>query len=180
MTSYQTTIQKPDALRWGSAKIELKAESGEYINLGAIKGVSATFETTGVQSFEPDNAPPIKTDPVPRSWNWTFTLEEAWDEETIKLMRGDIDTHTTTGGETVIGVYAGAGSRPYLGMRITNTTPGARAAVIELPKAKVTSELDWTFPADTDKTTTISLSVTLSAEWTEESGFGTITLKDAA
>lgn len=173
--TYQTTIQKPGAIRWGSAKIELKAESGDYIDLGAIKSISATLETSGVQEYAPDNAPPIKQDPVPKAWTWTFALEEAWNPDIIQLMRGEVDTHTTADGNTVIGVYAGTGTRPTLTMRITNTTKGAQPAVIELTACKITSELDWTFPADTDKATAISLPVTLSAEWTEGAGFGTIT-----
>lgn len=176
MTDYQTTIQKPGALRWGSAKIELKAESGDYINLGAIKSISAAIETSGIQEYAPDNAPPIKMDPVPKAWTWNFTLEEAWNPEILQLMRGDIDTYTEESGNQVIGVYAGTGQRPTLTMRITNTTAGAQPAVIELAACKVTSELDWTFPADTEKSTTIALPVTLSAEWVSGTGFGTITL----
>lgn len=178
MTNYQTTIQKPGAIRWGSAKIELKAESGDYINLGAIKSISAKLETTGYQDYEPDNAPPIKMDPIPKAWTWSFVLEEAWNPDIIKLMRGDIDTYSEETGKQVIGVYAGTGTRPALTMRITNTTAGAEPAVIELISCRITSELDWAFPADADRQTPISLPVTMSAEWVSGTGFGTITLPE--
>jgi len=180
MTNYQTTIQKPGAIRWGSAKIELKAESGEYINLGAIKGITASTETTGIQTYSPDNTPPVKTDPTPTAWNWSFSLEEAWNPDVLKLMRGDVDTYTTSEGSTVIGVYAGTGKRPSLTVRLTNTTAGQQPVIIELESAKITSELDWTFPSDNAGDTALALPVTLSADITPEKGFGTITIPTVA
>ena len=41
MTEYQTTIQKPGAIRFGSAKIEIENDDNEWIDLGALKSVSS-------------------------------------------------------------------------------------------------------------------------------------------
>lgn len=180
MTNYQTTIQVPGAIRWGSAKIEIKASSGDYVNLGAVKNISASTETTGTQTYAPDNAPPIKIDPTPTAWNWSFSLEEAWNPEVLQLLRGDVDTYTTSDGTTVVGIYAGAGKRPSLAVRLTNTTAGQSPVVIELASVKITSELDWTFPADSSGDTVLALPVTLAADLVPETGFGTITIPAVA
>ena len=181
MTNYQTEIQNIGDIRWGSAKIEIYDDSTTaWKNLGAVKNVVATTTTSGEQKFEPDNAPSIKIDPVPESWDWSFDLQEAWNADTLKLLRGNIDTWSTTTTKTVVGVYAGTGARPYRKFRITNTTAGLQPAVIVLNKCKLTSELDWNFPTDKDGTTALALSVKISAEIDGVNGFGTLDIPKAA
>ncbi len=176
----QTTIQKPGALRWGSAKIEVKNDSNVWVDLGAIKGLKTTTTTEGGGEYLPDNAPPIQVDSVVKSWEFAFDLEEAWDATTLQMIRGDIDTYTAGDNSTIIGIGAGTGSRPSREWRITNTTPGQSPVVISLLSVRCTSDLDWTFPADTDNTTAVSLPVTLSAVRSGTSGFGTLEIPDAA
>lgn len=175
MVTYQTQIQNPKDIRFGSAKIEIyDDDAAAWRNLGAVKSVSATTTTNGTQKFKPDNAPPITIDPVPETWDWNFELQEGWKVETLKLLRGSIDTFATTSAGTTIGVYAGTGARPRRKIRITNTTAGQDAVVITLLQAVLTSELDWTFPTDEDGTTAVALPVTVSAELAGVSGFGTV------
>lgn len=181
MTNYQTTVQHPGYIRWGSAKIDVwDATNSGWVNLGALKGISATTTTDGLQEFQPDNAPTIKRDPTPKTWDWTAELQEAWNPAVLKLLRGNIDTYATGASDTTIGVYAGTGSRPYNKFRITNTTAGASAVVIVINKAKVTSELDWTFPTDIDGTTALALPLTFSGEIDGNNGFGTIVVPNEA
>jgi len=180
MTNYQTTIQNPGAIRWGSAKIEIKNDSNVWVNVGALKSISATTTTSGEQKFKPDNAPPITRDPTPETWDWSFELQEGWNPTVIQLLRGNIDTVTTASNMTTIGVYAGTGNRPQRSIRITNTTPGMANQVITLNKAKCTSELDFSYPADEDGTVPIVLPVKVSAEIDGINGFGTIVTPNAA
>lgn len=175
----QTTIQKPGAIRWGSAKVEVKNDSGVWVDLGAIKSLKTTTTTTGGGMYKPDNTPPKKIDPIEESWEFAFDLEEAWDAVTLQLLRGEVDTYTDGDNSTIIGVGAGTGERPSREWRLTNTTPGQAAAVISLLSVCCTSSLDWTYPADADNTTAVSLPVTLSAVKVGTSGFGTIEIPDA-
>lgn len=175
MTTYQTTVQHPKYIRFGSAKIEVwDATNSVYVDLGALKGISATTTTDGAQEFTPDNAAPIKIDPTPKTWDWTAELQEAWNPAVLKILRGNIDTYAVGASDTTIGVYAGTGARPYNKFRITNTTAGQPAVVIIVNKAKVTSELDYTFPTDVDGTTALALPFTFSGELDGNNGFGTI------
>lgn len=173
MTTYQTNIQHPDYIRWGSAKIEVQNDACNWVDLGAIKGITATMTTSGLVKYKPDNCPPIIKDPSPETWDWEFSLEEAWNPDILKLLRGAVDTWTDTTAGTTIGVYAGTGSRAERSYRITNTTPGMPAAQITLTAAKVTSEYDYTFPTDDDAATAVALRVRLSAV-DKGSGYGTI------
>lgn len=175
MTNYQTTIKNPSAIRWGSAKIEIDSSSNAtpvWKDLGAVKNITATMTTSGVQKFEPDNAPPMVIDPVPDTWDWKWDMQEAWNPAVLQLLRGPIDTFTTASNRTTIGVYAGTGARPARKIRITNKSPTGDV-VITLLSAKLTSEYDWNFPTDKDGTTAIALTVSVSAQLTDD-GFGTI------
>lgn len=181
MTNYQTQVQNPGYIRWGSAKIEIwDSSASAYVNLGAVKGVSATTTTNGVQKFEPDNAPAIVIDPTPDTWDWKWEMQEAWNPSALKLLRGEIDTYTAGTNKTTVGVYAGTGVRPKNKIRITNTTAGQQAVVIVLNKCRLTSELDWNFPTDRDGTTAVALAVSVSAELDGVNGFGTLEIPSAA
>lgn len=181
MTTYQTEIQKPGAIRFGSAKIEWKSETAtDFVNVGAIKGLSATTNSPGEQKFEPDNCPPIIIDSVPETWEWKCDVLECWNAEVLRAMFGDINTYTDGTDTTTIGVYAGVGKRPYGSLRITNTTAGEQQVVITLNKVKITSDFDFTFPTDKDGTTSITLPATWKAEIDGDNGFGTIVLPKLA
>ena len=173
MTEYQTTIQKPGAIRFGSAKIEIENDDNEWIDLGALKSVSSKVNVSEGTSYEPDNAPKQEMDATVESWDWTATVEEIWDIENWKLLRGDADTYTSGTGGTTIGIEAGSGTRPERRIRITNTTPGEAPVEIILAKAKCTSQLDFTFGTDADRTTAIGLPVTWRA-LPDIAGFGTL------
>lgn len=171
MVNYQTTIQHPKYIRWGSATVEVyDTASSTWVNLGAIKSLSSTITTTGEQEYAPDNAAPIKIDPVPKTWDFTFELQEAWNMSALKLLRGDVDVYATD----MMHVYAGIGARPHNKIRITNTTAGVPAAIITLSKVKTMSELDWMFQSDTNSTAAIALPIKLSAEIDGNNGFGTV------
>lgn len=175
MPQYQTTIQKPSAIRFGSAKIEWKGpDATEWIDLGALKTVAMTTNTDGEQKFEPDNAPPIIRDPQVNTWQISADVLECFNITALKEMFGDIHTYTAIAESTTIGVYAGTGKRPYGSLRITNTTPDEMAVILTLTKVKLTSELDFTFPTDKDGTTSIALPATWVAELDGDQGFGTL------
>lgn len=170
---YQTTIQIPSAIRFGSAKIEVKNDDGDFVDLGAIKGLSTTTNVKEATPYEPDNAPPMERDSTFESWDVAFTMEEVWAPENWKLLRGNSDTYTTSSTKTTIGLGAGTSERPYREVRITNTTPGEAPAVFTLPKVKYTGELDLSFPADSDKATALGLPITLRA-YPTGTGWGTL------
>ena len=181
MTSYQTTIRNAKNIRFGSAKIEVWDDrvsgSEHWVNLGALKNVKGTVSTEGEKKFEPDNTAPIIIDPVPDTWDWEFDLQESFDADVWNLFRGEIDTwDTTSASQTVIGMYAGTGSRPRRKVRITNTTAGQGQVVIVLNKAKISSEMDIEFPTDKDGTSALAIHVKLSGEIDGENGFGTMTI----
>ena len=73
MTEYQTTIQKPGAIRFGSAKIEIENDDNEWVDLGALKSVSSKVNVSEGTSYEPDNAPKQEMDATVESWDWTAT-----------------------------------------------------------------------------------------------------------
>lgn len=171
--NYQTTIQVPGTIRFGSAKIELENDSSVWVDIGALKGVTAKVNASDAVAFEPDNAPKIEFDSVIESWDWSAELLEAWNISTWKLLRGDVDTYTSGSTGTTIGIHAGTGSRPHRRLRITNTTPGEAPVEITLAKAKCTSQLDFTFGTDADRSTAIGLPVTWRA-LPDIAGFGTL------
>lgn len=180
MTVYQTTIQKPGAIRFGSAKIEVKDDNNAWVDLGAVKSLTATMNVKEAQKFEPDNALYIEYDPEPESWDFKFDLQEVWDADVLELLRGDIDTSTSGTSKTTIGIYAGTGSRPYRSVRITNTTAGESPVILILASCKCISELDVTFGKDGDRTTANALPVTLRAYPQNVGGFGTLEIPDSA
>ena len=181
MTSYQTTIRNAKNIRFGSAKIEVYDDrisgSEVWLDLGALKNVKGTVSTEGEKKFEPDNTAPIIIDPVPETWDWEFDLQESFDANVWNLFRGEIDTWDTTDPtKTVIGMYAGTGSRPRRKVRITNTTAGQGEVIIVLNKAKISSEMDIEYPTDKDGTTALAIHVKLSGEIDGNNGFGTMTI----
>ena len=175
MTNYQTIIQKPHAIRFGSAKIEVENDSSTYVDLGAVKGLTIKVNAKDSEKYEPDNAPPREYDPLVESMDISFTMEEVWNVENWKLLRGNSDTYSAGSSATTIGIDAGTEERPYRKLRITNTTPGEAPVQMILTKCKYTSQLDLTFPADSDRATALGLPVTFRS-YVDTNGFGTLSV----
>jgi hypothetical protein len=99
MVNYQTTVQKPTAIRFGSAKLEVGDDVGSLTNLGVATGIIFTEEFE-VVVFSPDNGPEING-PVK---NHTATVKfDMWevDLENLHMIRGGIDLITVVAGDPV-------------------------------------------------------------------------------
>ena len=92
----QTTVQRPEAVRFGSALFELGETLGSLVNIGALRNcqVAESWEEVKVES---GNAgvlkKKIKNQKVAITADW---LE--WDLETANLLRGGIDEYDTVPG----------------------------------------------------------------------------------
>ena len=92
----QTTVQRPDAVRFGSVKFELGKTIGTLVNIGALRNVqiAESWEEVKVESGNAGVLKKrIKNQKVAITADW---LE--WDLETADLMRGDIDEYTAVPG----------------------------------------------------------------------------------
>lgn len=98
----QTTVQKSDAIRIGSVKMEVaETVAGPWTDLGALRGaqVQETFEKVKVES---DNAGTIKEYIKDQMVQIQAQLLE-YDVEVLDKLRGDIDEYSTTAGSLVSG-----------------------------------------------------------------------------
>ena len=93
----QTTVQRPEAVRFGSVKFELGKDLGNLVNIGALRNVqiAESWEEVKVESGNAGVLKKrIKNQKVAITADW---LE--WDLETADLMRGDIDEYSAVPGE---------------------------------------------------------------------------------
>jgi len=94
----QTTVQRPEAVRFGSAKFEVGSSLGSLINLGALRNVQIA-ESWEELKVESGNAGVlerrIRNQKVAISADW---LE--WDLESADKLRGGIDVYSTVSGSS--------------------------------------------------------------------------------
>lgn len=99
MVNYQTTVQKSNTIRFGSAKIEVGEDVGTLTNLGVATGIEFTEEFEAVV-FKPDNAPEISGPVKDHTATAKFELWEV-DLENLALIRGGMDLLTVVAGTPV-------------------------------------------------------------------------------
>lgn len=90
MTTYQTSAQHSETIRFGSAKIEVGETEEHLTNLGLATGVKFTEEYTPVV-LKPDNAPEIVVGVKDHSATVEFEMWEV-NLTNLNLIRGGIDT----------------------------------------------------------------------------------------
>jgi len=95
----QTTIQRPEAVKIGSAKVEVGDDIGSLQNLGAMRGVSLSESWDKVE-VESDNAGVIKEYIKNQRIAITGNLIEI-DLEILNEIRGGIDEYDTVAGSKV-------------------------------------------------------------------------------
>lgn len=99
MTTYQTSAQHSETIRFGSAKIEVGETEESLVNLGLATGVKFTEEYTPVV-LKPDNAPEIVVGVKDHSATVEFEMWEV-NLTNLNLIRGGIDTlSSVVGSET--------------------------------------------------------------------------------
>ncbi len=94
MVNYQSAVQNINAIKFGSAKIEVGETVGTLVNLGVATGIE--FEETFTPIIlRPDNAPEIQ---VGVREHYATVRFELWEIvlSNLNLIRGGIDTYSTT------------------------------------------------------------------------------------
>jgi hypothetical protein len=106
---YQTTVQRADAVRYGSMKIEVGDTVGTLIDLGALKDVVKNEQWTLVKTIG-GNVGEIKRRIKDHIVTFTFNWQE-YDLEAANTIRGGIDTYTPVAASpvTVTGEAHGTG-----------------------------------------------------------------------
>ncbi len=90
MTTYQTSTQHSETIRFGSAKIEVGESEASLVNLGLATGIKFTEEYTPV-TLKPDNAPEIIVGVKDHSATVEFEMWEV-NLTNLNMIRGGIDT----------------------------------------------------------------------------------------
>jgi hypothetical protein len=96
---YQTTVQRPDAVRFGSMKIELGDSEAALIDVGALKDVVIQEQWELVKIIG-GNVGEIKTKIKNHKAIVSFNWQE-YDLEAANAIRGGIDTYTPVAAEAV-------------------------------------------------------------------------------
>jgi hypothetical protein len=99
MVNYQSAVQNINAIKFGSAKIEVGETVGTLVNLGVATGIE--FEETFTPIIlRPDNAPEIQ---VGVREHYATVRFELWEIvlSNLNLIRGGIDTYSTTAASPV-------------------------------------------------------------------------------
>lgn len=97
MVSYQTSAQKTNSIRFGSAKIEVGETVETLVNLGLATSVEFTEEYEPI-TLKPDNGPEIIVGIKEHTATVKFEMWEL-DLENLHLIRGGIDTLTPVAGD---------------------------------------------------------------------------------
>lgn len=92
MVNFQSEVQNVNAIRFGSAKIEVGATVGALINLGVATGIEFEESFTPIV-IKPDNAPELKVGVREHYATVRFELWEI-DLSNLYLIRGGMDTYT--------------------------------------------------------------------------------------
>jgi len=95
---YQTTVQDPNQIRFGSAKVEVGASVGALVNLGAAQSIKFE-EKFDVVYLKPDNAPKKQIDVTNHEASVTFSMMEV-NLANLNTIRGGMDTYTTVAGSS--------------------------------------------------------------------------------
>lgn len=96
---YQTTVQRPDAVRFGSMKIEIGNSEAALINLGALKDVVLQEQWELVKVIGGNVGEigrHIKNHIVNVSFNW-----QEYDVEAANNVRGGLDSYSVVAGDPV-------------------------------------------------------------------------------
>jgi len=101
MAIKQTTIQKSDTIRFGSAKFEVSDDDISYEDLGAMRGV-AFRESWEELLVESDNAGQVKVGVRNQKAELSGDLLE-FNLTQLNLLRGGIDVYSTQAGTPVAG-----------------------------------------------------------------------------
>ena len=96
MVSYQTSAQKTNSIRFGSAKIEVGETVGTLVNLGLATSVEFTEEYEPI-TLKPDNGPEIVVGIKEHTATVKFEMWEL-DLSNLALIRGGIDLYDTVDG----------------------------------------------------------------------------------
>ncbi len=99
MVNYQTGVQKINAIKFGSAKVEVGATIGALVNLGVATDIEFEEEFTPI-ILKPDNAPEIQVGVKEHYASVRFNMWE-FDLSNVNLIRGGIDTYTPIAGTPV-------------------------------------------------------------------------------
>jgi len=98
MTTYQTTVQDSNQIRFGSAKVEVGATVGSLVNLGAAQGVKFE-EKFDVVYLAPDNAPKSQIAVRNHEASVTFSIMEV-NLANLNTLRGGMDTYAAVAGDS--------------------------------------------------------------------------------
>lgn len=96
MANYQTSVQKGNTIRFGSAKIEVGDDIGSLVNLGVATDIEFTEEFEPI-ILKPDNAPEIQVGIKEHTATAKFDMWEV-DLSNLNLIRGGIDKYSTVAG----------------------------------------------------------------------------------
>lgn len=97
MSTYQTTVQDSNQIRFGSAMVEVGDTEEALVNLGAAKDV-VFEETFDVVYLTPDNAPKRQIAIKNHEAKTTYKMMEV-NLSNLNTLRGGIDTYETVAGE---------------------------------------------------------------------------------
>lgn len=94
MSTYQTTVQDSNQIRFGSAKVEVGATVGTLVDLGAAQDINFE-ETFDVVYLQPHNAPKQQLAIKNHEASVTFKMMEI-NLANLNQIRGGVDTYGTT------------------------------------------------------------------------------------
>jgi hypothetical protein len=96
MTTYQTTVQDADTIRFGSAKIEIGTSASDLQDFGLVTSVSFKEESSPIE-LKPDNAVKIWRGIKDHTCTLSFEMWEI-DLTKLALLRGGVDSTGTVAG----------------------------------------------------------------------------------
>lgn len=99
MPTYQTTVQKPTTIRFGSAKVEVGDAVDDLTNIGVATSIEFSEEFE-VVVFKPDNGPEIQGPVKDHTATAKFEMWEI-DLEKLALIRGGMDLISVVAGTPV-------------------------------------------------------------------------------
>lgn len=142
----QTTIQNQDAIRTGSAKIEISANGTVWKDLGALRKIIVKeLGKTDVIKF--DNVQEIKKFSDGDKFSIAFDMAEInW--QVLEMMKdGQVNATTNAGVDTRV-VFASGGKLIGKFVRLTNTNSAGEDLTINMINCSMTSAIEFPFIAD--------------------------------
>lgn len=141
----QTTIQKVNTLRFGSAKVEISPDGQDWIDLGVANGIGFEEKFDLVEIYA-DNGGLVKTLVKGQECTVKFNLLEV-DLEVLSILRDGLDVYDdetktlTSGGNITINPHS---------VRLTNKNAEGKEFVITVHKAISQDGIKIDFPSDDD------------------------------